>query len=51
MLYAKIDMIGDKIMENTKRQSAINSTVTKFMKTFNIILDGQENKSIEFNNG
>jgi hypothetical protein len=49
MLYAKIDMIGDKIMENTKKQSAINSSVTKFMKTFNIITEGQEGKTIEFN--
>ena len=49
MLYKKIDMIGDNIMENTKRQSAINSTVTKFMKTFNIITEWQETKTIEFN--
>lgn len=49
MLYAKIDMIGDKIMENTKKQSAINSSVTKFMKTFNIITEWQEGKTIEFN--
>jgi len=49
MLYAKIDMIGDTIIENTKKQSAINSSVMKFMKTFNIITDGQDDKNIEFN--
>ena len=48
MLYEKIDMIGDKIMENTKKQSAINSSVTKFMKTFNIITEWQEGRTIEF---
>lgn len=48
MLDKNLDMISDKIIDNTKKQSAINSVITKFMKTFNIIRDGQENKSIEF---
>jgi hypothetical protein len=49
MLYANLDMISDRIVENTKRQSARNSVITRFMKTFNIIEDGQDNKGIEFN--
>ena len=49
MLYTDIDIISDSIVNNAKKQSAINSVVTKFMKTFNIIIDGQEKKSIEFN--
>jgi hypothetical protein len=49
MLYANLDMISNKIIDNTKKQSARNSAVTKFMKTFNIIVDGQEDKTLEFN--
>ena len=49
MLYANLDMISDRIVENTKKQSARNSVITRFMKTFNIIEDGQDNKGIEFN--
>ena len=49
MLFANLDMISDRIVDNTKKQSARNSVVTKFMKTFNIILDGQEESGIDFN--
>jgi hypothetical protein len=42
-------MIGEKIIDNTKKQSAKNSVVMNFMKTFNIITDNQEDKSLEFN--
>jgi hypothetical protein len=49
MLYANLDMISDRIVENTKKQSARNSVITRFMKTFNIIEDRQDNKGIEFN--
>lgn len=49
MLYANLDMISNSIIDNTKKQSARNTTITKFMKTFNIMLDGQEDKSIDFN--
>ena len=49
MLFANLDMISDRIVDNTKKQSARNSVVTKFMKTFNIILDGQEENGIDFN--
>jgi len=49
MLDEDLDIIWGLVAENTNKQSSRNSVVTKFMKTFNIILDGQENKSIEFN--
>jgi hypothetical protein len=49
MLFANLDMISDRIVDNTKKQSARNSVITRFMKTFNIIEDGQDNKGIEFN--
>ena len=49
MLHSNIDMIGEKIIDNTKKQSAKNSVVMNFMKTFNIITDNQEDKSLEFN--
>jgi hypothetical protein len=49
MLYANLDIISNSIIDNTKKQSARNTTITKFMKTFNIMLDGQEDKSIDFN--
>lgn len=49
MLNSNLDMISNNIVNNTKKQSAVNSVVTRFMKTFNIIKDGQENRSIEFN--
>ena len=48
MLYSNLDMISDRIIDNTKKQSAINSVLIKFMKTFNIIWDWW-NESIEFN--
>lgn len=49
MLYANLDMISNRIIDNTKRQSAMNSVVTKFMKTFNIIPTQWEFGSIDFN--
>jgi len=49
MLDEDLDIIGGLVAENTMKQSSRNSVVTKFLKTFNIILDGQETKSIEFN--
>ena len=51
MLYANLDMISNAIVDNTKKQSARNTTVTKFMKTFNIMLDDQEDKTLDFNDG
>lgn len=50
MFNANFDMISNAIVDNTKKQSAKNSVITKFMKTFNIILDGQEERKIDFNN-
>ena len=49
MLDEDLDIIWELVAENTNRQSAINSAVTKFMRTFNIIPDGQGTRSIEFN--
>ena len=49
MLEANLDIISDNIVDNTKKQSARNSIITKFLKTFNIISDIQEDKSIDFN--
>ena len=51
MLYANLDMISNAIVDNTKKQSARNTTVTKFMKTFNIMLDDQEDRTLDFNDG
>jgi hypothetical protein len=44
-------MISNTIVDNTKKQSARNTTVTKFMRTFNIMIDDQEDKSLDFNDG
>ena len=49
MLHANIDMISKKIIDNTRGQSTKNSAVMNFMKTFNIIIDDQEDKDLEFN--
>ena len=49
MLYANLNMINNNIIDNAKKQSTKNSIITKFMKTFNIMTDGQEDKSIDFN--
>ena len=35
--------------ELPKKQSLKNSVIINFMKTFNIIIDGQEDMSIDFN--
>jgi hypothetical protein len=51
MLNADLDMIGDMIMDNTKMQSAKNSSITKFMKTFNILWYSWWFQSVDFNEG
>lgn len=50
MLNANIDLIGDSVINHTKKQSTRNSVVIKFMKTFNIILDEENIKNIDVNN-
>ena len=45
----QINLIEDAIIAWTEKQSERNSVITNFMKTFNIILDTQEDKSIDFN--
>ena len=45
----QINLIEDAIIAWTEKQSERNSVITNFMKTFNIILDTQESKSIDFN--
>jgi len=50
MLNANIDLIGDSVINHTKKQSTRNSVVIKFMKTFNIILDEENIKDIDVNN-
>ncbi|MBR4634131.1 hypothetical protein IKO50_04185 [bacterium] len=37
MLNINLDMISNSIINHTKRQSAVNSIITKFMTTFNIM--------------
>lgn len=50
MLNANIDLIGDAVVNHTKKQSARNSVIIKFMKTFNIILDEENMKNIDVSN-
>lgn len=49
MLNMNLGLIEDKIINNTRVQSKKNSIMINFMKTFNIIIDGKEDESIEFN--
>lgn len=51
MLNADIDMIGNMIMDNTKMQSAKNSSITKFLKTFNILWYSWWFENVDFNEG
>ena len=43
-------MLSNAIVESSKKQSAINSIVVNFMKTFNVIADPQNIENIEINN-
>ena len=49
MLNANIDLIGDTVINHTKRQSAVNSIITKFLRSFNIISDERIENSIDIN--
>lgn len=49
MFDMNLGLIEDNIIDNTKKQSLKNSVIINFMKTFNIIIDGQEDMSIDFN--
>lgn len=49
MLNANIDLISSTVIDHTKGQSAINSVITKFMKTFNIMSDIGAYNGIDFN--
>ena len=48
-LSTQINLIENAIIAWTEKQSERNSVISNFMKTFNIIQDGQEEKSIDFN--
>ena len=49
-LSSQVNLLSDAVVESSKKQSAINSIVVKFMKTFNIIADSQNIENIEINN-
>lgn len=49
MIHANLELIGNTIINHTKKQSARNSIITKFMKTFNIISDEQFENTIDVN--
>lgn len=48
--HSQMTLLSDVIVENSEKQSAVNSIVIKFMKTFNIIDNNQEIKDIEVSN-
>jgi hypothetical protein len=49
-LNSQVNLLSNAIVESSKKQSAINSIVVKFMKTFNVIADPQNIENIEINN-
>ena len=49
MLNINLDMISNSIINHTKRQSAVNSIITKFMTTFNIMSPSWWFSSLDFN--
>jgi len=49
MLNINLDMISNSIINHTKRQSAVNSIITKFMTTFNIMSPSWWFGSLDFN--
>jgi hypothetical protein len=49
MLNANLDMISNSIVDHTKRQSSVNSAITKFMATFNIMSPSWWFSSLDFN--
>lgn len=48
MLNGNYDMISNAIVDNSRKQNVINSTVTKFMKTFNIIPSSWNFDNLQF---
>jgi hypothetical protein len=49
MFDMNLGLIEDKIIDNTRKQSLKNSVIINFMKTFNVLFDGQEDTNIDFN--
>lgn len=49
MFDMNLGLIEDKIIDNTRKQSLKNSVIINFMKTFNVMFDGQEDTNIDFN--
>lgn len=49
MLNANLDMISNSIIDHTKRQSTMNTAITKFMTTFNIMSPYWWFSSLDFN--
>ena len=49
-LNSQVNLLSNAIVESSKKQSAINSIVVNFMKTFNVIADPQNIENIEINN-
>ena len=47
LMEQKVSLMSNTLIEDSKKQSSKISTITKFMKTFNIIVNGGENKNIE----
>ncbi len=46
---SQVGLLSDAVIDSSKKQSAINSIVIKFLKTFNVITDTQDIGNIEVN--
>lgn len=49
LLNSQINLIGEAIKTNTESQAQKNSTINKFMKTFNVITDNWQFSNWDFN--
>ena len=51
LLISQVNLLSNIVVDKSKKQSATNSIIVKFMKTFNIVPTQWEFENLEFNSG